>query len=249
MSRALKVAAELTLTPAREELRFAILEVEAAEATAAKATAAVEVASDQMRIARLAYSKAEDAFSEVTSPPRSLQDKLREAFDVDDQMRIAEEHYNAPPRAPVTASALAKLRAAVESAGDDVTAAELFLDAVRAQAAPKTSALNRAKARRQQAIYEVVRPEVSRLTSEVEAATETLVAKRAALNFVSSELIDWSWDERRQAAFCLTRVAPFPEEQGLRTDSDLSKRDAAIASWQGFAEAITQDARAQFPSS
>jgi hypothetical protein len=49
---------------------------------------------------KLAHSKAEDSLSEVTRPPRSLQDKLREAFDFDDQMRIAEEHYNAPPRAP-----------------------------------------------------------------------------------------------------------------------------------------------------
>ena len=41
----------------------------------------------------------------------------------------------------------------------------------------------------------------------------------------------------------------FPEEQGLKTDSDLSKRDAAIAAWAQFAERITQDANAPFPAS
>jgi hypothetical protein len=91
---------EPTLDGPREQLRLAILEVEAAEAASAKSQGAADSAADHLRAMKLAHSKAEDSLSEVTRPPRSLQDKLREAFDFDDQMRIAEEHYNAPPRAP-----------------------------------------------------------------------------------------------------------------------------------------------------
>jgi hypothetical protein len=236
------------LTPAREELRDAIAAVEAAQKVADAAQQSVELAQLSMRAARLAHSKAEDSFSEVTRPPRSLQDKLREAFDVDDQMRIAEEHYNAPPRAPVTASDLAKLRAAVQSASDDLTAAESSLDAVRAQAAPTTSALNRARDRRQEAIYEVARPEIGRLMHEAQALTELLIAKRAELNFVANGPLTGSFsNDQRQASMFLTRFS-FPSEQGLRTEDDLTKRNAAIAQWQAFAQRIETDASAEFPS-
>jgi hypothetical protein len=247
MSRPVLKAVEAPLDGPREELRLAILDIEQAESAAAKATAAVELASDQMRLARLAYSKAEDAFSEVTSRPRSLQDKLREAFDVDDQMRIAEEHYNAPPRAPVTASDLAKLRAAVQSASDEVVAAQSTLDLAQNRAGPAASALRRAQGRRREAVYEVTRPEIGRLVREAQDLVELLIAKRAELNFVSSTLVEPMGNDRRQAYYFLNRQS-FPEEQGLKTDNDLSRRDAAIGQWQLFTEVITKDANTPFPS-
>ena len=236
------------LTPAREQLRLVILEVEAAEAASAKSQAAVDKAADHLRAMRLAHSKAEDSLSEVTSPPRSLQDKLREAFDVDDQMRIAEEHYNAPPRVPVTAGDLAKLRAAVQSTGDDVVAAQSALDLEQHRAGPAASAFRRAQGRRQEAVCGVTRPEIGRLMHEAQALTELLIAKRAELNFVANgSLTDSYSNDRRQASMFLTRFS-FPSEQGLRTEDDLTKRNVAIAQWQAFAQRIETDASAEFPT-
>jgi hypothetical protein len=139
------------------------------------------------------------------------------------------------------------LRAAVEAADDAVVVARNAVEVAEAGARPALSALARAKDRRQQAIYALVKPEVSRLVHEVQAATETLIAKRAALNFVSSALLDPYGDERRQASLSLNKGGSFPEEQGLKTDNDLSRRDAAIGQWQLFAEAITKDAGAPIP--
>jgi hypothetical protein len=245
----LKVITEHTpLTQTRNDLASAILEVEAAEAASAKSQAEVDKAADHLRAMKSAHSKAEDALSEVTSPPRSLQDKLREAFDVDDQMRIAEEHYNAPPRAPVTASDLAKLRAAVQSADDEVVAAQSALDLAQDRAGPAASALRRAQGRRREAVYEVTRPAIGRLMVEAQVLTELLIAKRAELNFVANgPLTDWSSNDRRQASVLLSRFS-FPNEQSLLTEDDLTKRDAAIAQWTRFSEVITQDANASFPS-
>jgi hypothetical protein len=236
------------LTPAREELRLAIIAVEQAEAAAAKSQAAVDLAADHLRAMKLAHSNAEDLLSEVTRPPRSLQDKLREAFDVDDQMRIAEQHYNAPPRAPVTASDLAKLRAAVQSTGDEVVAAQSVLDLAQNRAGPAASAFRRAQERRREAVCEVTRPEVGRLMLEAQALTELLIAKRAELNFVANgPLTDSYSNDRRQASMFLTRFN-FPSEQGLRTEDDLTKRNTAIARWEAFAQRIETDASAEFPT-
>jgi hypothetical protein len=198
---------EPTLDGPREQLRLAILEVEAAEAASAKSQGAADSAADHLRAMKLAHSKAEDSLSEVTRPPRSLQDKLREAFDVDDQMRIADEHYNAPPRAPVTASDLAKLRAAVQSADDEVVAAQSALDLAQGRAGPAASALRRAQGRRREAVYEVTRPAIGRLMVEAQALTELLIAKRAELNFVANgPLTDSYSNDRRQASMFLTRL-------------------------------------------
>ena len=246
MSRAVLKAVEFPLDGAREDLRLAIIAVEQAEVVAAKGQAEVDKASAHLGAMKLAHGRAEDSLSEVTRPPRTLQDKLREAFDVDDQMRIAEEHYNAPPLAPVTASDLAKLRAAVQSTGDEVIAAQSALEMAQHRAGPAASVLNRAKDRRQRAVSEVVRPQVTRLVAECQGIIELLLAKRAELNLVSS-LIDSYADERRRA-FNFLNCMSFPEEGGLKTDTDLTKRTAAIEAWTQFADRITQDASAEIPT-
>jgi hypothetical protein len=234
------------LTPTRNDLASAILEVEAAEAASAKSQAEVDKAADHLRAMKSAHSQAEDALSEVTSPPRLLQDKLGEAFDVDDQMRIAEGHYNAPPRAPVTASDLAKLRAAVVSTDDEVVAAQSALDLAHDRAGPAASASRRAQGRRREAVCEVTRPEIGRLMLEAQALTELLIAKRAEIKFVSSSLLDPYGNDQRQATIFLTRFS-FPSEQGLLTEDDLTKRNAAVSAWTQFADAIATDASAPFP--
>ena len=229
MSRAVLKVVESPLDGAREDLRLAIMEVEQAEVVAAKGQAEVDKASAHLRAMKLAHGRAEDSLSEVTRPPRTLQDKLREAFDVDDQMRIAEEHYNAPPLAPVTASDLAKLRAAVQSTGDEVIAAQSALEMAQHRAGPAASVLNRAKDRRQRAVSEVVRPQVTRLVAECQGIIELLLAKRAELNLVSSSLVDSYADERRRAFNFLNCMLAFPRRGGLRTEDDLTKRNAALA--------------------
>ena len=247
MSRAVLKAVESPHDGAREDLQLAIIAVEQAEVVAAKGHAEVDKASAHLRAMKLAHGRAEDSLSEVTRPPRTLQDKLREAFDVDDQMRIAEEHYNAPPLAPVTANDLAKLRAAVQSAGDEVIAAQSALEMAQHRAGPAASVLNRAKDRRTRAVQEVVRPEVGRLMRAAQIAAEQLIAVRAELNFVSLSLINSYADERRQATLFLGRFS-FPSEQGFRTEDDLTKCNAAIAQWQAFAQRIETDASAEFPT-
>ena len=235
----LKVVAD----PLRGELRDAIAEVVAAESAAAKASEGVELASERVRAARLAHSKAENTLSEAIGPPLTLQDKLREALDVDDQIAIAEEHYKAPPRAPVTASDLARLRAAILSAGGDVIVAESALEAARAHAAPMISAVNRAKDRRQKAICAVVQSEVGRLLQTAEELTKALGEARSSLKCVAG-LVDPYSDARRVIDRHLNQGAPelFPREFGLR-----AAPSAAWAAWEAFAEAIKNDAEAAFP--
>jgi hypothetical protein len=244
-----KHVAKIVLDGARTELADAISEIESAERAADVASEAVELAQSSLRTAKSGHAVAVAALEEATSPPRTLDQKLKEACSVDEQLEIADAHDASLCREPLTAEDLKRLRQGVDAAADALTIARSGLEVAEARARPTVSALNRAKDRRQQAVYALVKPEVSRLVHEVQAATETLVAKRAALNFVSSALLDPYGDEQRQASFCLIRLAPFPEEQGLKTDSDLSKRDASIAAWQEFAAKIAEDAATPFPAS
>ena len=249
MSRAVLKAVKSPHDGAREDLQLAIIAVEQAEVVAAKGHAEVDKASAHLRAMKLAHGRAEDSLSEVTRPPRTLQDKLREAFDVDDQMRIAEEHYNAPPLAPVTASDLAKLRAAVQSAGDEVIAAQSALEMAQHRAGPAASVLNRARMRRH-----------PRCLRSREAPGRALDARcpdlrRAAdccprASLTSSVSSHRRFVRGRTAAgdHCSLGALAFPSEQGFRTEDDLTKCNAAIAQWQAFAQRIETDASAEFPT-
>jgi hypothetical protein len=63
------------------------------------------------------------------------------------------------------------------------------LDIVRDQARPATSALNRAKDRRQHAVYAVSQPEIPRMINEAQNLVERLGAARAARGFVAHNLV------------------------------------------------------------
>jgi chromosome segregation ATPase len=247
VSRALKVV-ESPLEGAREELRVAILEVEQTEAAAAKSQAAVDRASDHLREKESAHVRATSALEEARAPRKSLAEKLANARGEEEHWAVVEEHRAEAGRPAVTAEDLKRLRAAVEAADDDVVAARSALDLAHDQARPTTSALNRAKDRRQRAVYEVARPQVGRLMREAQDLVERLGAKRAELSYVSNSLVNPMEGDRREAFFFLNRPA-YPEESGLKSKNDPARRDAALASWAQFAERITQDASAQFPSS
>jgi hypothetical protein len=83
---------------------------------------------------------------------------------------------------------------------------------------------------------------------DVDLRVQELVAARAALAFVSSNLVDGYSEERRRASFALNDTPAYPEEVGLKVDRDTSKRQAALEAWQDFAEAITAEAAAPFPA-
>jgi hypothetical protein len=46
----------------------------------------------------------------------------------------------------------------------------------------------------------------------------------------------------------MSATGALPRRAGLKTDSYLSKRDAALAAWAEVAEKITVDASAAFPT-
>jgi hypothetical protein len=232
----------------REQLRLAILDVEHATASAAKAEAAVVKALSALRTAKTAHAVAEAKLEEATSPPRTLDQKLKEAESVDEMLEIADAHNDSLRREPLTAEDLKRLRSAVEEATDALTVARQALEASEYDARPTVSALNRARDRRTLAVQALVAPHIARLVGDVDLRVQELVAARAALAFVSSNLIDWSSEERRRASFALNDTPAYPEEGGFKIDRDTSKRQAAIEAWQNFAEAITADAAAPFPA-
>jgi hypothetical protein len=235
------------LAPAREDLRLAILEVEAAEAAAAKGQADVDRASAHLREKERAHFTATSALEEAGAPRKTLAEKLAAAHGEEEKWAAIEEHKAEAGRPPITVDDLRKLRAAVQSAGDEVVAARAALEVAQHRAGPVASVLRRAQERRQGAVSEVARPQVTRLVAECQGIIELLLAKRAELNFASSSLVDSYADERRRA-FNFLNCMTFPEEGGLRTDTDLSRRNAALAAWTQFADRITQDASAEFPT-
>jgi hypothetical protein len=248
VSRAVLKAVESPLDGPREELRLAIIEVEQAETAAKKAQAAVDLASAHDRAMESAHFTATSALETARAPRRTLAEKLAGVRGEEEQWDIIEEHKAEAGRPAITLDDLKRLRAAVDAAEDDVVVARNAVEVAEARATPTASALNRAKDRRTRAVQEVVRPEIGRLMREAQLATEQLIAARAALNYVANgPLTDWYSNDRRQASIFLTRFS-FPSEQGLRTEDDLTKRNAAIAQWQAFAQRIETDASAEFPS-
>ena len=243
---------EPTLDGPREELRLAILEVEAAEAASAKSQALVSSAEAHLRAMQTTHARASVALSEATAPPRSLADRLRDAHTVDEKFDI-QDAYNAemagggPPA--VTVDDIRRLRQEVEAADDEVVAARSALDLAHNRASPTTSALNRAKDRRQKAVYALAQPEVARLIGECQDLVERLGAARASLRYVAGNLLDHysQGDDRRRAESFLCRPA-YPEESGLLSENDQTRRNAALAAWTKFAEDIVTDASAPFPT-
>jgi chromosome segregation ATPase len=237
---------EPTLDGPREELRLSIIEVEAAEAASAKSRASVSSAEDHLRAMQMAHARATSALEHARAGRRPLADRLEEAASDDERWAISDEYNAADGRPAITAEDLRKMRQEVESADDEVVAARSALDLAHDRARPTTSALNRARNRRQRAVWEVTRPEVGRLMRECQDLVEELSAKRAALNYVANSLVD-PFEGDRRAAFHYFGRQLFPEEAGLRSEFDLTRRNAALAAWTQFAENITKDATAPFP--
>jgi chromosome segregation ATPase len=237
---------KIAIDPVRAELRDSIAEVDATQKAADAAQQSVELASAKLRAAQTAHGRAETALEEATSPPMTLDQKLKFAESVDEMLEIADAHPATLRREPLTAARLKQLRQAIEEASDALIIAKQTHEAAEHDARPTAAALRRAVERRTKAVHELARPEVGRLMHEVQAIIEQLLAKRAALSFVSSTLTDPYSSERRRAHNFLNLMS-FPEEGGLRTATDLTLRDSAVAAWQNFAAQITQNANTPLP--
>ena len=237
------------IDPARTELAAAIAEVTKADESAKKSQAEVDRAADHLRAMQLAHGRVTAALEEATAPPKTLEEKLKGAYSVDEQLDIVDEHNASLIREPLTAEDLKRLRQAAADAADALTIARRGLEVAEARASPMLSALNRAKNRRQRAVYEVSRPEVGRLMREAQALVEQLGAKRAELSYVANSLVNPLEGDRREASFFLNQHLLWPEEGGLKSGNDLTRRDGALAAWTQFADAITRDATVPFPGS
>jgi hypothetical protein len=225
------LTSEMAVVDPREELAAAIKEHDAAEAAAAKAQAAIDRASLRLNAAEEAH---ELAVAALETARESQADRLVDAASTD--------------RSAPANDALRKARQAKETADDDVVAARTALDKLRDLAKGPAYALSRARDRRQKAVNAVARPEICRLLAEAQDLVERLGAKRAELRFTSWNLLDSVNDAatRRQVDFFLGRE-PYPEENGLLTKNDPTRRNAAIAAWQKFAADIVKDAAAPVP--
>jgi hypothetical protein len=155
-----------TLDGPREELRLAILEVEAEEVDASKAQAEADQASARLRTAKLAHGVAVDALDAARSARVPLADRLAAACTDNERWEIVEEHEAAKRRPAITVDDLKRMRQEIEAAYDAVTVARNALELAEDRARPALSALRRAKDRRERAVGEVVRPEIGRLMRE-----------------------------------------------------------------------------------
>jgi hypothetical protein len=81
---------------------------------------------------------------------------------------------------------------------------------------------------------------------ECQNLVEQLGAKRAELSYVANGLVNPLEAERRDASFFLGQHL-WPEEGGLKSGNDLTRRIAALAAWQTFTARIEVDASTQFP--
>ena len=221
--------AEVALDGPRAELADAISEIESAQRAADVASEAVELAQSRLRAAKSGHAVAVAALEDATAPPKTLDQKLKGAYSVDEQLDIVDEHNASLHREPLRADDLKRLRQAIADAADELAIATRGLELAEARARPTLSALNRAKDRRQRAVYEVARPEVGRLMREAQDRVERLGAARTALKFVSWNLIDWTAhsDDRRRVESFFNREM-FPEEGGLQTTNDLTRRTAVL---------------------
>ena len=225
------LTSEMAVVDPRDELAAAIKEHDAAEAEAARAQAAIDRASLRLNAAEEAH---ELAVAALETARESQAARLVDAASTDRS-------------APAT-DALRKARQAKEMADDDVVAARSALDKLRDLAKVPAYALSRARDRRQKAVNALTRGEVARLLAEAQDLVERLGAKRAELKFVSWELVDPYGDvaTRREIESFLNHE-PYPEESGLRTKNNPTRRNAAIAAWQKFAAEIVADAAAPVP--
>jgi hypothetical protein len=239
--------AEVALDGPRAELADAISEIESAQRAADVASEAVELAQSRLRAAKSGHAVAVAALEDATAPPKTLDQKLKGAYSVDEQLDIVDEHNASLIREPLRADDLKRLRQAIDAAADELVIATRWLEVAEARARPTLSALNRAKDRRQRAVYDVARPEVGRLMREAQDLVERLGAKRAELSYVANGLVEPLGGDRRQAFYFLGRQF-YPEESSMRSENDLTRRDFAVAAWMQFAESIAKDAATPFPA-
>jgi hypothetical protein len=167
---------KLVLDGPREELRLAILEVTKAEENAKKSQAEVDRASDHLRAMKLVHARATSALEEATSPPRTLDQKLKEASSVDEKLEIVDAHNASLRMEPLTAEDLKRMRQGVDAAADALTIARNGLEVAEAKAHPAASVLSRARDRRTRAIHALVGPHIAMLMLDVQRKTEELIA-------------------------------------------------------------------------
>jgi hypothetical protein len=231
-------------TKARSVLTLAIRDAAAAGAVATKAREAVATASRMLEEAQRAHKAALDALEQARAPQRPLAERLAEAGSDDERQQLVDEHNSSKGRPAVTAEDLRDARSRVLDAEDRVVVARSELERLQSAATSATAAANRANARRQEAINEVVRPEAIRLMGRVAGLTMELADARLSLKFVGANLVNEYGDERRQISRTLDRdlSSLFPEEFGFKADPS-----AALAAWRGFASAIALDGSTPFP--
>jgi chromosome segregation ATPase len=239
----LKVVAD----PARVELADAISEIKSAQRAADVASEAVELAQSRLRATMTTHARAVSALEEAQAPRKTLAEKLADARGDGERWAVVEEHEAEAARPAVELDDLKRLRAAADAADDNVVVARNALERSQDNARPTTSALTRAKDRRQNAVYEVVTPELARLTAEARDLIAQLSAKRAELRSAAKLTNPFGAEQRRAENF-LGAAVVFPEEVGVSSDNDQARRLAALAGWAQFADRITREADAPFPS-
>jgi hypothetical protein len=228
---------------ARAVLALAIKDAAAADAVAVKAREAVTAAASKLSEAERDLVATRTALEEARGVRKPLAELLVLAGSDDERWATVEE-YNAPRPAP-TAEELREARALVLDSEDRVVVARSELERLQSSAASATAVANRADARRQEAINEVVRPEAIRLMERVQGLTKELGEARLALKFVGANLVDGMGDERRQISRMLDRDLGqmFALEFGFRDEPS-----AALAAWKDFAESVTRDSSTPFPT-
>jgi hypothetical protein len=232
-------------TTTRAALALAISAADAANAVAVKAKAAVTAASTMLDEAERDLAAARGALEQARDPQRPLAERLADAGSDDERQQLVDEHNAAKARPAVTGDDLREARVLVLDAEDRVVVARSELEQLQSAATSATAAANRAHARRQEAINEVVRPQCSRLMRAAERLTKEFAEVRLALRFIGANLADGYSDERRQIQRMLDRdlASLFPEEFGFKADPS-----AALAAWKAFAGAIEHDPSAPFPT-
>jgi hypothetical protein len=228
----------------RAALALAIKDADAADAVAVKARDAVKAASTNLSQAERDLAAARAALEEARGVRRPLAELLASAGSDEERWATVDE-YNIP-RPALTAEELRDARALVLDSEDRVIVARSELEQLQSSAASATAAANRADARRQEAIREVVRPEAIRLMERVQGLTAELAEARLAMRFVGGRLVAPLSDERRQADRLLNSDpgTMFPLEMGFKAPPS-----EALAAWQAFAGEIEHNSSAPFPTS
>ena len=232
-------------TTARAALSLSIKDAAAASAVAAKARETVATAASKLSEAERDLEAARAAVEEARAPQRPFAERLAEAGSDDERQQLVDDHNAAKARPAVTVDDLREARVLVLDAEDRVVVAQSELERLRQKAISATAAANRANARRQEAINEVVRPEAIRLMGRVAGLTRELADARLSLKFVGANFVNEYGDERRQISrmLDLDMSSLFPEEFSFKAEPS-----AALAAWRAFAEAIARDSLVPFPT-